>query len=181
MNKSVRNVVVCLAVMFAVLAMAGSGFAQTARDGLLTQYAAQEKVKPADNKIGLSIESVGKWENSDGYLIQWNSPSDINHAFVVGHMYFFDPEDFTNQKSGFESEFQGNIGVMNRMIVTPDKPAKFLIIYFQGIDKSVKGSEPYVTAPLFFMVELGDNPGLLEVEPRYAGDLFEQHIKKPEK
>ena len=32
----------------------------------------------------------------------------------------------------------------------------------------------YSTQPLFFMVELGKAPKLLENSPRYAGDLFKQ-------
>ena len=97
---------------------------------------------------------------------------------VAVYLHFIDPDDTNNIKNGLASQFRGNMGSHDKMIVTLDKPAKYIIIYFEGITSSIPNSEALRTSPLFFMAELGDNPKLLDKSPRYAGDLFKPIVEK---
>jgi hypothetical protein len=166
--------------------ISGHVFAQMTSKELLEKYSDCQPVKPEDNKIGFAIESISK-EKGDSYLIQWKSSSDIimknarNQLIMAVLIYFIDPDDLGNHKNGIASEFRGNIGQHDKMIVTLDKPAKSLIIYFKGKDESIPNSEQVRTAPLFFMAELGNDPKLLDRSPRYAGDLFDKAIEAAEK
>jgi hypothetical protein len=187
MGKSiVKSVTVTLAAVFMAFTISGHGYAQMTSKELLEKYSACQQVKPEENKIGFTIESISK-EKGDSYLIQWKSISDImmknarNQLFMVVLTYFIDPDDLGNHKNGIASEFKGSIGQHDKMIVTLDKPAKSLIIYFKGIDESIPNSEQFRTVPLFFMAELGNDPKLLDKSPRYAGDLFDKAIEAAEK
>ena len=159
--------------------------AQTDGKELLEKYSACQPVKPEDNKIGLAIKSISK-ETGNSFFIQWTSSSDLimknprGHQLVAVFLNFIDPDDTKNMKIGFASQFRGNLGNLDKMVVTLDKPAKFLIIYFEGISSSIANTEELRTVPLFFMAELGDQPKLLEKTPRYAGDLF-QKIRSEER
>ena len=154
--------------------------------GLLEKYSTCQHVKPEDNKSGFTIESISK-EKENSYLIQWKCSSDLimknprGHQLIAVFLYFIDPDDTGNLKNGFASAFKGNIGELDKMVVTLDKPAKSLIIYFEGIDSSIKNTEEIRTVPLFFMAKLGDNPKLLDQSPRYAGDLFKQIVEESKK
>ena len=153
--------------------------AQMTSNELIEKYSACQQVKPEDNKIGLAIESISK-EEGNSFFVQWTSSTDLimknprGHLLVASFLHFIDPDDTGNRKNGLTAQFRGNIGDHNKMIVTLDKPAKHLIIYFEGISSSIPDSENIRTSPLFFIAELGDNPKLLENSPRYAGDLFQK-------
>jgi len=159
---------------------------QTTGKELLEKYDTCQPVKPEDNKIGITIESISK-EEGNSFLVQWKCTSDLimknpmGHQLVAMYLYFIDPDDPQNIKNGLASEFRGNLGCLDKMIVTLDKPVKSLIIYFEGVSSSIPNSEELRTVPLFFMAELGDNPKLLDKLPRYAGDLFKQIVEKAEK
>jgi len=136
-------------------------------------------VKPEDNKIGLAIESISKGDGNS-FHVQWKSTTGLikrgtmGQELVAALMWFIDPDNPSNKKEGLQSTFSGNIGDCDNMTVTMDSPAKSVIIYFEGIRSTPKAdNKESRTAPLFFMVELGDNPKLLDETPRYAGDLFE--------
>jgi hypothetical protein len=160
--------------------------AQTKGKTLLEQYSSCRHVEPEDNKTGFSIVKIS---NEDGgkFFVQWKSSSDMImknsrfHQYMALLLYFIDANDFSNYKNGLSSGFKGALGELDKMIVTLDKPAESVIIYFKGIDSSIANSEPFLTSPLFFMADLGDNPELLDEQPRYAGDLFEQVVKEFEK
>lgn len=160
--------------------------AQMTSKQFLEKYSTCQQVKAEDNKLGFTIERITKEENNS-FLVEWKSSSEIimknhrNHVLIAMSLYFVDADDFTNFKEGLYSHFQGNIGDMNKMIVTLDRPAKSLIIYFKGIDGSVPNSTQFLTSRLFFMAELGVSPKLLEKTPRYAGDLFREFEDKEKK
>jgi len=157
-------------------------YAQTTGMELLEKYSACMPVKPEDNKIGFAIDSISK-EEGNSFFVQWSCTSELimknplAQELVAVSLNFIDPDDTDNKKNGIASQFRGNIGDLDKMVVTLNKPAKFLIIYFEGIDSSIPNSEVLRTSPLFFIVELGDNPKLLDKSPRYAGDLYNDVLK----
>ena len=124
---------------------------------ILKKYSDCKHLIPEDNKIGLKITSISK-ETDSSFFVQWKCDVAIKSIVVAAFMYFIDDDNPDNFKNGIASQFKGNIGEHDKMVVTMDKQAKFVIIYFKGIDKSIKNSEPYLTSPLFFIAELGDNP-----------------------
>jgi hypothetical protein len=144
---------------------------------ILQKYSDCEHVNPEDNKIGFNIVNISK-EQDSSFFVQWKCDVAINSLLVAAFMTFIDADDPDNFKIGLASRFKDNIGEHDKMSVTMDKQAKFVIIYFQGIDESIENSEPYLTSPLFFIAELGDNPKLLDEKPRYAGDLFNSFNEK---
>jgi hypothetical protein len=148
---------------------------------LLKKYGNCQKVKPEENKIGLSIKSISK-KDGNKFLIEWNSDvvkkSKLNSIIVPVFMYIIDANDFSNYKNGLSASFIGNIGSHEKMIMELDKPAESVFIYYRGIDTSVAKSEPYRTPPLFFMADLGDSPRLLDKTPRHAGQLFKEIDEK---
>lgn len=182
-----KGVMVKLTAIFVICALVTCNlYGQMTSKELLEKYSACEHVKPEDNKLGFTIESISK-EEGNSFLVQWKSSLDVimksgrNQQFTVVLMYFIDADDPTNIKNGITSSFRGSIGDMDKMIVTMDKPAKNLIIYFEGIGKSIPNSEQFLTSPLFFMAQLGNSPRLLDKSPRYAGDLFKQIVENSEK
>jgi len=128
-----------------------------------------------DNKIGFTIDSLAKI-GENVYFIQWKINKDnINSASITARLRFIDPDDFSNNKIGLASRFYV-IGQYNKIGVTLDRPAKLLIIYFEGIEE--RFGEEYTTAPLFFVAELGNKPKLLDTKPRSADELFEKAVLK---
>ena len=179
----VKKVAISLVIAAATcLTITPALHAQTTGKELLEKYSACQHVKPEDNKIGFAIESISK-EEGNSFLVQWTCNSEFFknprvHMVVAVYLHFIDPDDTNNIKNGLASQFRGNMGSHDKMIVTLDKPAKYIIIYFEGITSSIPNSEALRTSPLFFMAELGDNPKLLDKSPRYAGDLFKPIVEK---
>jgi hypothetical protein len=152
---------------------------------LLKKYSGCQHVKPEDNKIGLTIENITK-EDENSFFVQWKCTEQImknprGHMLVAVYLNFIAPEDTDNMKIGLASKFRGNMGDHDKMVVTLDKPAKYIIIYFEGIDEKIPNSEEIRTSPLFFIAELGDTPKLLDKLPRYAGELFQPIVEKNKK
>ncbi|MDR1406850.1 MAG: hypothetical protein LBJ23_02230 [Tannerella sp.] len=169
-RTDVKKVLIVLTVV-SIICSAGSLQAQIKGEALLEKYGDSRQVNPGENKLGLAIEGIST-EKENRFLVEWKWASDVNDAFIASRIYFIDANDFSNYKGALSSEFRGNIGDLEKMIVTLDKPAASILVYFQGIDASVRGGEPYLTSPLFFMADLGANPRLLEKTPRKAGELF---------
>jgi hypothetical protein len=167
-----KKVLIGLAVVL-IICNADNLQAQIKGKSFLEKYNSSQQIKPDENKLGLAISRISK-EKENSFLVEWKWASDINDAFIASRIYFIDANDFSNYKGAMSSHFKGNIGDLDKMIVTLDKPAVSILVYFQGIDSSVKGGEKYLTLPLFFMADLGANPQLLEKTPRKAGELFKE-------
>ena len=170
-----------------VLLTTTMAFAQKAKEEPVDKILAYSKITHAnlleckqltaqDNKIGFAIDSLAKVGENE-YFIQWKINKDnINQVFIAAQICFIDPDDFSNYKIGLASKFYGDLGQQNKMGVSLDKPSKYLIIYFNGIE--AKFGDEYTTAPLFFVAELGNKPKLLDTKPRSADDLFAKAVLK---
>ena len=144
-----------------------------------------EKAKelPAEeNKIGLKIDEVSIEDEEYRIKIDWDYGvlPQSNLLVLVENMLLFDQDDLSSSYDFFDED--------DRLQYTLDGEGKFrvqmpqsiesdmAILYFSGISEDSKGAdEDMYTSPMFFKLQLGDNPAVLS-GPLRAGDIFDAYL-----
>ena len=141
-------------------------------DILLEKFAHAESVAPEDNKLNLDITSVYYSEDGEDIRVRLVFET-VNTMAIAAFSYFFDDEDNSNRVNGLECSLSGNIGAGEYLVIfVPRTTAdRGMIVFFEGVTKDV--SAEFETVPLFFLIELGDDPSVI-AGPFYAGTMFDE-------
>lgn len=139
---------------------------------LAERFAGNETVKPEDNLVEYAV--TGVFYSGDEIRLTLEVSPALRQSIKLAFTRIIDSEDYNNTMDALECSMIGGSFGMND--INPDAiglPKSFakegLIIFFEGITAEL--SEEYITVPMFYIIELGDTPKIID-GPLYAGNVF---------
>jgi len=151
---------------------------RTYGDMLEKKFAGRDMVAAADNLAGFNVSEVSYTDTE--IKIAMEASNDIRKLAVFARTFIIDSEDYEKFDNSFSFTFHTNAGSSieepDAVGLEKDWAKEGLIVYFRGI--TAEESEEFASLPMFFTIELGDNPRVVS-GPLFAGDMFD-HVRLPE-